>query len=151
MSNLILKSNCLNPCVLWSRIYTYSFGTTPDQKIVGNGFQPIGILVTGNCIHQGFKQKVITHLIGQIGTQGFLEFSDMPFFLLYLKPTMVYINYTILFGVYSWAFRNDLPIVDNPIIKQFLNILIGQLTKLTFGFEYGFLGVFNPKHSRLLS
>ena len=50
---------------------------TPDQKNVGNGFQPIGVLVTGTCIHRGFIRKVITHRIGQIGKQGFLEFSDM--------------------------------------------------------------------------
>ena len=48
-----------------------------DQKIVGNGFYAIGILVTGNCIHQGFIRKVVTHRIGQIGKQRFLEFSDM--------------------------------------------------------------------------
>ena len=39
----------------------------PDQKIVGNSFQPIGGLITGNCIHQGFRRKVTVDVIGQIG------------------------------------------------------------------------------------
>ena len=59
------------------RIPEWETGT--DQKIVGNGFQPIGIQIIGNCIHEGFSRKVITHRIGQIGTWDFLEFSDMNF------------------------------------------------------------------------
>ena len=41
------------------------FGT--DQKIVGNLFQPISGLITGNCIHQGIRRKVTVGVIGQIG------------------------------------------------------------------------------------
>ena len=38
-----------------------------DQKIVGNLFQPIGGLIIGNCIHQGFRRKVTVDVIDQIG------------------------------------------------------------------------------------
>ena len=38
-----------------------------DQKIVGNSFQPIGVLITGNGIHQSFRRKVTVDVIGQIG------------------------------------------------------------------------------------
>ena len=37
------------------------------QKIVGNSFQPIAGLMTGNSIHQGFRWKVRVDVIGQIG------------------------------------------------------------------------------------
>ena len=37
-----------------------------DQKIIGNSFQPIGALITGKCIHQGFRRKVTEDVIGQI-------------------------------------------------------------------------------------
>ena len=39
-----------------------------DQK---NSFQPIGVLITGNCIHQGFRWKVTADVIGQIGNIQF--------------------------------------------------------------------------------
>ena len=42
-----------------------------DQKIVGNLFQPIGGLITGNCIHQGFRRKATVDVIGQIGNIQF--------------------------------------------------------------------------------
>ena len=41
------------------------------SKIVGNSFQPIGGLITGNYIHQGFRQKVTVDVIGQIGNIQF--------------------------------------------------------------------------------
>ena len=44
---------------------------TTDQKIVGNSFQPIGGLITGNCFHQGFGWKVTVDVIGQIGNIQF--------------------------------------------------------------------------------
>ena len=37
-----------------------------DQKTVGNSFQPIGGLISGNCIHHGFRQKVTVDVTGQI-------------------------------------------------------------------------------------
>ena len=46
------------------------FNTT-DQKIVENSFQPIGSLITGNYIHQGFRWKVTVDVIGQIGNIQF--------------------------------------------------------------------------------
>ena len=45
--------------------------STSDQKIVGNLFRPIGGLITGNCIHQGFRWNVTVDVIGQIGTIQF--------------------------------------------------------------------------------
>ena len=50
-----------------------------NKKIVGNSFQPIGGLVTENCIHQGFRQKVTVDIIGGLATYNFLEFSDMNY------------------------------------------------------------------------
>ena len=41
------------------------------QKIVGNSFQPIGDLITGNSIHQGFRRKVTVDVIDQIGNIQF--------------------------------------------------------------------------------
>ena len=40
-------------------------------KIVGNSFTPIGGLITGYSIHQGFRQKVTMDVIGQIGNIQF--------------------------------------------------------------------------------
>ena len=48
-----------------------------DQKIGGNSFQPIGGLITGNCIHQGIRRKVTVDVIGRSAAYKFLEFSDM--------------------------------------------------------------------------
>ena len=39
------------------RIVSKGYINLTDQKIVGNSFQPIGGLITGNCIHQGFRRK----------------------------------------------------------------------------------------------
>ena len=49
-----------------------------DQKIVGNSFQPVGDLITGNCINQGFRRKVLQWTsLARSATYDFLEFSDM--------------------------------------------------------------------------
>ena len=70
--SLIRDTMCTN-----SGIVCYRHDETPyqspcaDQKIVGNLLQPIGGLITGNCIHQGFRQKVTGDVIGQIGNIQF--------------------------------------------------------------------------------
>ena len=42
-----------------------------DQKTVGNSFEPMGGLITGNCVHQCFRRKVTVDVIGQIGNMQF--------------------------------------------------------------------------------
>ena len=38
---------------------------------LGNSLQPMGDLITGNCIYQGFRRKVTVNVIGQIGNIQF--------------------------------------------------------------------------------
>ena len=47
------------------------FERKSDQKTVENSFQPIGGLITGNCIQQGFWRKVTVDVIGHIGNIQF--------------------------------------------------------------------------------
>ena len=71
--------------------------------------------MTGNCIHEGFIRKVRTHRIGQIGTQGFLEFSDM------IRAIYLYfISNLNIFNVVDY-FRFSIEILD---IKSTVSLVI---------------------------
>ena len=64
----------------------------PDQKIVGNSFQPIGGLISGNCIHQGFRQKVTVDAIGQIGNIQFPRILSYDHFNRQIISKLLYIS-----------------------------------------------------------
>ena len=49
----------------------------PDQKIVGNSFQPIGVIITGNRIHRSFMLTGTEDPIGQLGCDTKQEFSSI--------------------------------------------------------------------------
>ena len=66
IENLILKLSSS-----YSKFRICHICSSPDQKIVGNSLQPIGGLITGNCIYQGFRRKVTVDVIGQIGNIQF--------------------------------------------------------------------------------
>ena len=62
-------------------LQSFVYGKIADHKIVGNSFQPIGGLITGNCIHQGFRWKITVGVFGQIGN---IQFPRILWYVLYM-------------------------------------------------------------------
>ena len=50
---------------------------TADQKIVGNSFQPMGVIITGNPIHQRVMSRGTIDPIGQLGYITNQEFPSI--------------------------------------------------------------------------